>query len=69
MTTIAEYAKALSKLPMNYACLSYDNLRCIQFQGKFIICYETNDPMIFNDGKWEILFTVNSEHGMGIKHD
>lgn len=61
--TVAQYAKALSKLPMHYLCLEYTDLKHIVFQGQIIVAHGTLPPMIFNKGKWDEM-TINTEHGM-----
>lgn len=63
MITVAQYAKALSKLPMRYLCLEYIELKHIVFQGKIIVAHPDYPPMILSDGEWKEMY-VNSEHGM-----
>jgi len=65
--TVAEYAKAIPKLPMRYLFLEYTDMKHIVFHGKIIVAYENLSPMIFTDGRWEEM-TINAQHGMLI-HD
>lgn len=64
---VAEYAKALSKLPMRYLTLDYTELKHIVFQEQIIVAHGTYPPMIYKDQKWDEMM-ISLDHGMVI-HD
>lgn len=50
--TVAEYARILAKLPMQYLCAEYTELRHIIFHDRVIAAHEDYAPLVYKDGVW-----------------
>lgn len=52
---VAEYTKALQKLPFNYKVLPFDEVRCCIFKSKIILSHPKEKPIIFEQNEWALL--------------
>lgn len=62
---IAEFSKALSRMPMHYKILPRELVNFCEFNGILFACNVENNPVIYDKGEWRELIT-NAEEGMAL---
>jgi len=50
--TMAEYARALLALPMNYKLSALDDCSVVQYSEKFIMCNGRDTPIVYDGKDW-----------------
>jgi hypothetical protein len=61
--TMAEYAKALSKLPVHYLCRDAKKVNRIIFRSCIYVCDGEHTPLCYHGGQWHE-FIMNTDYGI-----